>query len=346
MKIRERMELFFSKEKSDAIPYTIYNYEADRLLDNPVMQKMLSNGLGVTYFVPSTWDNCPVVEYKEDYYTENNNNIRRVTMHTDKGDLYCTYENGWNKKFYLETKEDYQLMTYIIKNTQPMQNYKYFNDFAKNLPEYTIPLVAMGRSPMQVINVDFVGLENFAYHLYDFEDELLELYDALYQKYKITAELIAEGPGRYVSVLDNFTAETIGPDRYKSFLVPVYEDVFKQIKESGKVIGTHYDGKLFSCKEHIKTAPQDIIESLTEPPEGDMTLDVCRKSWPDKLFWSNFNVGRYNLPEDELRQSVYEYVLRGTNDGTKFAVEVSEHLPKNWEVSMPIVLDTLNNIKF
>ena len=57
-------------------------------------------------------------------------------------------------------------------------------------------MIAAGRTPFQTLLVDYVGLENFAYHLYDFETEVAELYDALLAGFRRQVELIAEGPGR------------------------------------------------------------------------------------------------------------------------------------------------------
>ena len=146
-------------------------------------------------------------------------------------------------------------------------------------------------------------------------------------------------------VLENFTAETMGPRRFARYHLPVYQELFGVLHQAGKIAGTHYDGKLSSCKDLIAQAPIDVIESLTPPPEGDMTLAQCRAAWPNKRFWSNINIGKYQLPPDKLRQAVLEGVAEGAVNGSLFAYEISEDMPANWETAIPVVLDALNETR-
>jgi hypothetical protein len=196
-------------------------------------------------------------------------------------------------------------------------------------------------TPLQTILVDLAGLENFSFHLFEYPEEVRALYNALLRKFCRQVEIVADAPGRFVSNLENFTAETLGPKRYKKFLLPVYEDYFPFLQDAGKIIGSHYDGQTKSCAKLIAQAPIDLVESLTPPPEGDLTLAEARAVWPDKLFWSNLNVALYQLPPEELRATVLERVAEAAPDGKGLAFEVSEHLPQNWAESMPVVLEAL-----
>jgi hypothetical protein len=167
------------------------------------------------------------------------------------------------------------------------------------------------------------------------------LYAALLRNFRRIVEIVAQGPGRYLSNLENFTADTLGPRRYEEFLLPVYEEFFPMLHAAGKLIGCHYDGRLASCRKQIARAPIDLVESLTPPPEGDLTLTEARAAWPDRLFWSNINVGCYGLPPAELKALVLKRVAEAAPDGRRLAFEVSEQYPANWKESMPVVLEAL-----
>ena len=67
--------------------------------------------------------------------------------------------------------------------------------------------------------------------------------------------------------------------------------------------------------------------------------------WPNKRFWSNINIGKYQLPPDKLRQAVLEGVAEGAVNGSLFAYEISEDMPANWETAIPVVLDALNETR-
>ena len=111
-------------------------------------------------------------------------------------------------------------------------------------------------------------------------------------------------------------------------------------KLTGKRVMMHFDSELSCVKELVASSPFHMIESLTEPPEGDMMYDECRNCWPDKVLLCNINVGLYSLPSNKLREAVLAKSARAGKKGIAF--EISEDLPSNWQESIPTVLETLN----
>lgn len=345
MNIRERMELFWSGERPDQIPYTIYQNEWRHTADDPAWLPMYEQGLGVTWHLPSVKTEASEVEITRKHYRENGQEIMVDTMRSPAGEVYQTHVDGWHDKYYLETAEDYAVMIDIVRRTEVLPDYAGWLEKDKQIGPYGIPQVALGRTPLQIMLVDFAGLEKFAYHLFDFQAEVEELYQALLDKLRRSVALVAEGPGRFVSVLENFTADSLGPRRFKQYLLSVYEELFPILRSAGKIVGTHYDGRLASCKELIAGAPIDLIESFTTPPEGDMSLVEAREIWPDKLLWSNINVANYYLPPEQLHDIVLKKVAEGAVDGKLFALEVSEQYPENWRTSLPVVLKALEETR-
>jgi len=345
MNIRERLEAFWSGERPDQIPYTIYQNEWRHTAGDPAWQPMFEDGLGVTWYLQPFKVETKNVEIEDDDYVENGRQMHRQIQRTPVGEIYATWLEGWHHKYFLETPEDYRVMTYIVENSEIMPQYEAYLAQEAELPPYGIAIPIIGRTPLQTILVDYAGLENFGWHLFEYEEEVRKLYDVLLTKFRRIVEIVAEGPGRYVSNLENFTAETLGPRRYREFLLPVYEECFPILHQAGKIVGCHYDGRTASCKELIAQAPIDLIESLTPPPEGDQTLAEARAVWPNKLFWSNINVASYELPPEELKRVVLERVEQAAPDGVGLAFEVSEQYPDNWRESVPIVLEALKETR-
>jgi hypothetical protein len=236
-------------------------------------------------------------------------------------------------------------MTYIVEHAEIAPAYETYLAREAELPWYAVAMPVVGRTPLQTILVDLAGLENLSWQLFEYEEPVRTLYDALLRNFGRIVEVVAAGPGRFVSNLENFTSETLGPQRYEQFLLPVYETCFPALHEAGKIVGCHYDGRTASCKEQIARAPIDLIESLTPPPEGDQTLAEARAAWPDKLFWSNINVGCYDLPPQQLQALVLERVQEAAPDGRHLAFEVSEQYPSNWRESIPVVLQALQETR-
>lgn len=342
--VREQLEAFWSGERPDRIPFTTYESKIPADWSDPVIQQMFADGLGVLRFVPTWETEYENVAISDETVTIGGREMQRQTWRTPVGDLSATWAGEWHQKYFLETADDYRVMTYIVQHTQTRPAYDAFRAAEAALPPHVIAVPRMGRTPLQTILVDYAGLANFAIHLYEYADEVRALYDALLVNFRRLIDIVAGGPGRYVNVLENFTAETLGPRRYAEFLLPVYEETFGTLHAAGKVVGCHYDGQLRAVKDLVAGAPIDLIESLTPPPEGDMTLAEARAAWPDKLFWSNVNLGCFELPPAELKREMARRVAEGAPDGRRLAFEVSEDRPPRWRESMPVILDALREI--
>jgi hypothetical protein len=339
--IRERIELFWAGERPDRIPYTIYQNEWRHTANDPAWEGLYAQGLGVTWHLSSVREEHAGMEYLVERSEVQGKKFVKHRLVTPLGEIYETFLDGWQQKFYLVSAQDYAVMTWIVEHTSIEPVYDEWLRRSEEIGPSGVPLVMLGRTPNQSILVDMVGLENYAYHLVDLGDEMEALFQALLAKFRRKAELAAGGPGRFVSVLENFTADSLGPARYRKVLLPVYAECFPMLQQSGKIVGTHYDGQLSAVKKLIAQAPIDLIESLTPPPEGDMTLAECRATWPDMLFWSNINVECYDLPAQELKRVVLARVAEGAPDGRRLAFEVSEQYPENWRQSLGVVLDAL-----
>ena len=308
---------------------------------------MFEKGLRVTYQVCTVKSQTENIEYSEIPFTKNRREYIRKCMKTPVGEIFSVTEDGWTQEYWLKTKDDYKVMKYIVENTRLSPAYEALEIKRKEVASHGIAHVMLGdRSPLQSILVDFAGLENFAFHLIDYESEVMELYHASLKNFRKRVEIVAEGPGYYVGVLENFTADALGPERFKRFHIPVYEELYPILHSSGKIVGNHFDGKLASCKELVAQAPIDVIESLTPPPEGDMILAECRAAWPDKLFWSNINLETYYLEPELLRETILNSIEQAAPDGRRLAFEISETIPENWKVSIPIVMETLYEASF
>ncbi len=346
---KEGLEAFWAGEKPKQIPFTIYSNEWRHTKDDPAWKKLYERGMRVTAgsgVVNSRWP--AEVSDASKTWIEDGKAYSRYSIFTPMGELSTTSIDGWGQDMLLKTKEDYRIMTWIEEHTTIEAHPEYYQQHIDRMEtqhgKVFLFHTCLPRSPIQRILVDYVGLENFGYHLMDMEDEILTLYAAMEKNLAKIVEITAEGPGTYVSMLENFTAETMGPERFERFHMPIYRKYFPILHHAGKIVGTHYDGKLACCSNLIAQAPMDLIESLTPAPEGDMELDDCRAQWPKKLFWSNLNVGCYDLPPNELKALVQKRVQQAAPDGKRLAFEVSEQYPANWKESYHTVLDALEEM--
>ncbi len=345
MTIHERLEAFWAGERPDEIPYTIYHTKWQDAKNDPAWAPMFEAGLGLTFKEYPFRLEHRDLDVIHDETVEDGLSVRRVIWRTSRGEVSARWTDGWQQEHWLKSPEDYRVMTHIVENTTVVADYDSFGAAEREMHPYAVTWSMIGRTPLQEILVDYAGLENFSFHLFDYEEEVRRLYRALFDQFRRKADIVAGGPGRFVSNLENFTAETLGPDRYEELLLPVYEECFAPLHEAGKIVGSHYDGKTAGVKELIARAPIDLIESLTPPPEGDQSLAECRAVWPTKLFWSNLNASVYELPPAELHRLVLDRVEEAAPDGRRLAFEISEARQANWRESIPVVLKALKETR-
>lgn len=331
-----------SGEQPEHIPFAIYS----RLMTDDVeWQTLVDAGLRLIDWTDST---CQVLPEEIERFTQDEpwhgEAAQRTTLRTPVGEITQLSAHGWVQEYWLKSPTDYRVMEYIVRNTLIKTTPEKYQQDSQELGDRGINLIAAGRSPMQTILVDYAGLENFTYHLAEGFPELFSLAEALTDQLMENCRLIAAGPGDYVDLLENLTAESWGPKRFTHYHLPVYEKILPILHAGGKTVFTHMDGQLACLAELIAQTEIDGIESLTQPPEGDMTYAQARRAWADKLFLANINVSKYDLPPAALQQAVRQMAQDASPDGRLLVFEISEDLPQRWRQSIPVILDVLADL--
>jgi hypothetical protein len=74
------------------------------------------------------------------------------------------------------------------------------------------------------------------------------------------------------------------------------------------------------------TAPKHIVEALTPPPMGDLSVAEARQAWPDKVLWLNFT-SCVHLESDESIASHARQLLAQAGSKRGFLIGVTEDCP-------------------
>jgi hypothetical protein len=334
-------------------PLSIYDWNlgatdpdtlATRMAD-PDWARLFDLGLLVSH-------HCEIVEIIEhgvETTTEerkDGGDILRITRKTTPvGEVRKVTRNGWHEEDWIKEPEDYRTWRWIVENSELEPHYERYERAESAVGNRGVVILTGAgnwthRTPAMKINVDLAGTEQFCMDVACEVAELFDLYGALKKQFLSEQRLIAAGPGRYVKWLENLTVSMLGPQRYRDLLMPVYREGVPILEAGGKRVMVHYDGALDIIADQIAGAPFHMVESLTEPPEGDMRYEDCRAAWPDKVLWANINIGLYAEPEDVFREAVADKLRRA---GVRaFAFELSEDIPPNWRERIPVILDALS----
>lgn len=325
----------------DRTPLGIYNFFIQDLND-PRWRRLFDRGLVPIIHTNTHYYVGHGVEDSVEERREGDNVYKIRRKKTPVGTLQNVTLNGWHYEDWIKTPADYKIRQWMVEHAEVLPCYENYERAEAAAGRNGFPIVCISRTPAMSINIDWVGTEQFCLDVAMEIPELYDLYEAEKRLFRQELEIVAKGPGRFVKSFENLTIGMLGPARYGDLLMPIYREFFPTLIDAGKRVFVHYDGALSVIADQIAQAPFHGIESLTEPPEGDLTYDRCRAAWPDKAFWGNINVGLYGLPAEELAREVAAKRERAGKRGVAF--EISEDLPGSWETSIPVVLDTLERM--
>lgn len=349
MNTRERLTEALNGGTPDKTPLSFYswmvtmdNKENEQLLFEDQWKRLYDMGLGICHHVYVIDEVAHGVENVTETVKDGNDTITIQKRITPVGTIQQSFRNGWHQEYWIKSSEDYKVMTWIMENTELVTKYEEYDRGVELVGDNGVVVIRASRTPAMMINVDWAGTEKFCMDVALEDPDMMALYEARKKLFIEETKLVAKGPGRFVKWLENLTISMLGPDRYGQLLVPMYEQCVPILEANDKRVMVHYDGALNVIKDQIADAPFHMIESLTEAPEGDMTYSECRQAWPDKVFWANINVDLYSEPADVLRQAVIDKRERAGKKA--FAFEISEDMPENYAESIPVVLETLDQL--
>lgn len=341
---RERLTVALEGGVPDITPYSYYSWMRDRQneKDKADWDRVHDLGLAMCHHCGTVGRTEHGVTYETREEREGSDVYTIYTRTCPAGALRMVRRNGWHHEDWIKTPEDYKIRQWMVENTELQPAYDNFAAADAFAGDQGVPVVTGSRTPLMNINLDWAGTQQFCLDLALGVDELFALYEAEKKLFIEETRLLAAGPGRFVKWFENLTISMIGARRYRELLCNVYDETVPLLEAGGKRVMVHYDGALRCIADAIAASPVHMIESLTEAPEGDLTYAECRAAWPEKVLWGNLNVDLYYGPEGALRQAVADKRERAGKRG--FAFEISEDLPRGWERTVPIVLQTLEEL--
>jgi hypothetical protein len=148
---------------------------------------------------------------------------------------------------------------------------------------------------------------------------MVRRYDELY-------DLAAEAPVEILQSADNITGDVVGVERFRRYCVPCYERHMRRLAGTGKRLAVHMDGRLRALIGAIADAPFDIVEALTPPPTGDVSVRAAREAWPDKALWLNYTSSMHLEPDAAIAAHT-RHLIEEAGSKRGFAIGITEDVP-------------------
>jgi len=345
--IRKRFEDALDGESVEHPVYAVYDWFVN---NRPAVdwKSLFDLGLGQINHANLIRHEHPNFEFVETTSEHEGQARRDIRMITDKGELHEWYLGEWRQEHFIKTPQDYKIMAGALEGVRIIPDEKPFLDSEAALGDGGITVgqirgLGMGRTPLMVLQIDWIGLERFSMDLAYELPELLELLEIMNEIKLEEIRQAVKTPATQIKLWENLSIETLGPVYYGRHLVPLYKQILEIMNSADKRLCVHYDGQLKAISQDIAALDIDGIDSFTEPPEGNMSVAEARKTWPDKFLWLHPNLHWYQMTKEELANNITRVARQA--GPKRFCLMISEDIPPNWQETVPVVLETLDSLK-
>ncbi|NPV08943.1 MAG: hypothetical protein HPY83_13400 [Anaerolineae bacterium] len=264
----------------------------------------------------------------------------KTTVHTPAGDV-CKVDRPapgttWHEKLWFSGPQDYEAIEVMIRARAYTPKYRAYDDAVAGDGGDIVERVRLGWSPLQEIIYEIIGVERFAYEWADRRLQVLRLYEALADDFRVRCEVAAESPAASVICDGNVSAEVMGRPRFEEYVLPHWNHCADVMHRRGKHVGAHLDAKQGPLTEAIGRSRLDFIESFTPPPEGDLTLAEARRAWPGKVILMNFPSSLHHWGPQAVEEAAVD-IIRQSAPGDRFMLGVFEDVPGDWRQTVPAI---------
>jgi len=253
------------------------------------------------------------------------------TYVTPVGNVCEKYKAGlaltdWPYEWVIKDIEDYDIVKYIIENTEYFARYEDFLRAENVLGDDGIVAAITPKSPLQSMLLNLMGYKRFFLDARKQRKEFDDLFRVLTKKQLEMYQVVADSPAEVVLCDDNINGIVTNPTLFENYVIPFYDKVIQILHSKNKIFMVHCDGKLRSLKDLIGKSKIDVVEAFTPPPVGDLPLKEAKTAWKDKIIWANFPAtpclekGMGRVEKEAID------ILRSAEPGNGFALGITEDI--------------------
>jgi len=234
---------------------------------------------------------------------------------------------GSPEEHFVKEPDDWRIVNYIFKAVidSLAPNYQAFERLEDEIGTSGVTFARVEKTPYQRAWVELASPERTVIDFNEQPDDFQEYLEIQKQLHTKIAEIVAESPADFINIVDHVTDMT-SPSIYRKYCLPFYEMYSKALEGTGKILGSHMDGRFGHLKKEVAESPIKVPESLTVAPVGDLSLTEYREAWPDKILFIN-TTPHLALSEPEEVRKGYEALAEEWGSKKGLLIEHSEDMP-------------------
>jgi len=213
----------------------------------------------------------------------------------------------------LTAEEDYDVLLECMEDAYLDFRIADFEDFDRQVGDAGLPMAVSVACPLHMLMLDFVGYENFFYHLADFPgkvEELTERMEAVFRRDLWPA--LCNSEAWLVLHGVHFSSQITPPKLFERYFMPYFKAFNARMHEHGKKAVWHADAEMGALLEHVLAAGFDMADCLLSAPAAPQSIRDYFDAWQGKIVcWGGLPSMVF---DDSYPLSDFENHVRGLAD--------------------------------
>jgi hypothetical protein len=349
MTMRERILALVQGREHDRVPFVQYSH-ISFARDDEVWARIGRENMGILRWVNVHRFETPHCRFEsEDVVREGRKTLRR-TLVTPAGRLTeerlyePVYGTTGPATHFIRQPEDYRVLLAYLRDIHVVMDLTPLRQNLDELGDDGLPHTYTLRTPYQQLWIEWVDIRDLAVHLVecpDLMDEVITAMTSVQRRvHEVVCQAVLEAPIPYVVVGDNITAPMIGPEYFRRYCVPAYDELAGMLDATGRDVPVfvHMDGNLKPLWEAIGQSRVRGLDSLSPPPDNDTSVADVVARWPEMRVWINFPSSVHLAPPETIYRHAMRILQEGGHTG-RLQIQISENVPPGvWQTSYPQIV--------
>ena len=339
---QQRVMAVLRHETPDCIPFTAYENKVHRCSTERVLR---NRGMCIVARTTSYDIHYPnVLITTHGYKDARGKNIIKTTYETPVGTLTDLAEPAgfttWKHERVFKSPDDYKALLFMIKDATVTPQYARAAKLQQDLGEDFLVRDWISHEPLQIMQSEYMGIENFCLEWMENRDDVLKLYDAVIELNRVLYKVVAEGPLETANYGGNVTPSVIGKNVFREYYMPHYHEFTEEMHKYRKYVGVHFDADNMLIMNDIAETELDYIEAYDagmSPPIGK-----AKEIFGNKVLWINWPSAWHLYDPEEVRHRTVELLCE--SGGDNIIVGITEDVPEDrWRLNFSAIMDGIED---
>jgi hypothetical protein len=358
MCMRDRMLAVIQGQEHDRVPFAQYNIRTDRdpavviglAAPNEEIWSVVGRGnMGILRWGRVGAIEHPHCTFQSTEISSDGLNGKRTVLHTPAGDLVeerffePAFEAPCVKKAYVKEPDDYKVLAAYLEDVEIRPTIDDYLAIVKQVGEDGVAQVWLGRTPFQQLWIEWVLIEDLAWHLAECPDLVERCVSLMVRNQRKLFQIVRTAPIPYAVFPDNITAPVIGEKYFRKYCLPLYNELADDLAERKVPVLVHMDGQLKPLWGAIGESRLGGLESFSPPPGNDTTAANARAMWPAMRLLLNFPSPAHLGTPESIRETAMGILEQAGHSG-KLQIQISENVPPGvWRKSFPVIVKAIED---